>query len=163
LALETDVSYLLTGLLGGILGSLVTVLANWYVEEERARRERRITDYRASLDKLWRLLFYFGNMKSWGVFVGAPYAFATDTLGRYLDEMADMMKSEMFVGVKVRELWFAWQPYAVAAVEKRRGKVIYPQFNESEFISRSQQLHDALEAEYKKMLRRYTNETKTDS
>lgn len=162
MTLETNLSYLVVGSLGAIVGSLVTILANWYVEEQKSKREHRIIDLKKSLDKLWRLLFYFGNMKSWGVFVGGPYAFATDTLAKYLDEMAEMMKSELFVGVEVRDLWFAWQPYAVASVEKRRGQNIYPQFDSKEFDNRSQRLHDALKEEYDKLLRRYKNEVGND-
>jgi hypothetical protein len=164
LDLETILGLLAAGGFGAFLASLMTPIVSSYFEREKIKRDRRISDLKENIAKLWRLVFYFGNMRSWGVFVGAPYAFATEVLGRYLDEMAQMVKLEMgFVEPRIQKLWFDWQPYAVAAVERRRRKRsrIYPKFTKEEFYIRSERLHEAVEAEWKKALKQYNKELGT--
>ena len=47
---------------------------------------------------------------------------------------------------------------AVAAVEKRRGRDIFPQFNQQDFLNRCELLHDALKTDRDKLLKQYKNE-----
>ena len=141
--------------IGSFLGTILAPMIGFHYEERKLKQERRNANLEKRIDTLWRLLFYFGNMESWGVVQGAPYAFATEVLGRYLDEMAEMMKSEMYMGSVVRQLWFDWQPYAVASVEQRRGSVVYQFYSKDEFVKRSHRLHQALKHEYEMLLREY--------
>ena len=131
-----------------------------YYEEQKLRRERHIANLEKRIDNLWRLLFYFGNIESWGVALGVTYSFGSEVLGRYLDEMLEMMKSQMYVGSVVRQLWLDWQPYAVASVEKLRGQATYSFYTKDEFEKRSRQLHQALKDEYEKRLKEYESEAR---
>jgi phosphate/sulfate permease len=164
LELEAIVTWFVSAGIGGIIGSLLTVAAEHYFEEKKSKRDQRVADLKERLGKLWHLLFYFGNMRSWGEFTTgakdkASYAFATEVLARYLGEMTTIMQSETWhVGLGVRNLWFEWQPYAVAAVERRRGKIAYPRFSEAEFLERTGRLHDALTADYKELVNQSTAE-----
>ena len=160
---DTILSLVAAAGIGGFLASVIGPVISWHYEGRRFKRERRITNLERRIDKLWRLLFYFGSMESWGAVQGGSIAFAPEVLGRYLNEMVEMMKSEMFVGSAVRKLWFEWQPYAVAAVEKREGKSTYTFFNNNEFETRFRRLHEALLDDYERLSRQYQSETDGDS
>jgi hypothetical protein len=141
--------------IGSFLGSVISPIIASYYEERKLRRERRIANLEKRIDNLWRLLFYFGNMESWGVALGVTYSFGSEVLGRYLGEMLEMMKSQMYVGSVVRQLWFDWQPYAVASVEKLQGKSTYSFYTKDEFERRFGQLHQAIRDEYERRLKEY--------
>jgi hypothetical protein len=141
--------------IGSFLGSVIPPVITSHYEERKLARERRIANLEKSIDKLWRLLFYFGNMESWGRALGVAYSFGSDVLGRYLGEMLEMMKSEIYVGSVVRQLWLDWQPYAVASVQKLQGKPSHSFYTKDEFERRSRELHKALRDEYEKRLKEY--------
>jgi hypothetical protein len=145
--------------IGSLIGSVISPPIASYFEERKLRQERRVVNLEKRIDSLWRLLFYFGNMQSWGVVLGTTYSFGSEVLGRYLGEMLEMMKSQMYVGSVVRQLWLDWQPYAVASVEKTRGQSTYEFYTKEEFERRSVQLHQALKDEYEARLREYELET----
>jgi len=97
-----------------------------------------------------------------GVFLGAQYAYATETLAAKIGDMNDIMRSGIrFAGPKVPTLWYEWQPWAVAAVERQRNRNVYPQFKYDEFLLRSQRLHEALKADSQELLRQYEREIGT--
>ena len=156
---DTILSLVAAAGIGGFLASVIAPVISWHYEGRTFKRERRIANLEKRIDKLWRLLFYFGNMESWGAVQGGSIAFAPEVLGRYLGEMVEMMKTEMFVGSAARKLWFEWQPYAVAAVEKREGKSTYAFFNNNDFVSRFHRLHQALLDEYERLSKEYQSET----
>jgi hypothetical protein len=98
-------------------------------------------------------------MKSWGVFLGADYAYAPATLAGKIDDMNEIMRSGIrFASPEVQTLWYEWQPWAVAAVERHRVGNVYPQFKYDEFILRSQRLHERLKADCQELLRQYSSE-----
>ena len=103
------------------------------------------------------MIFHFENMKSWGAAWGQDtYVFAGETLGSKIADMNNLMRSGLrFVGHNVERLWYDWQPYAVAAVERRRGKDIYPHLTETEFVNRSRLLHEALKVDRAELTRQY--------
>lgn len=156
---ETILSFVAALGIGSFLGSILAPVIGSYYEGRKLRRERRIANLEKRIDNLWRLLFYFGNMGSWGVVQGATYSFGAEVLGRYLDEMVEMMKSQVYVGSVVRQLWLNWQPYAVASVEKKRGQATYSFYTKDEFERRTRKLHKALKHEYESRLKEYELET----
>jgi hypothetical protein len=152
---ETVLGFVAALGIGSLIGSVISPPIAAYFEERKLRKERRIANLEKRIDGLWRLLFYFGNMQSWGVVLGKTYSFGSEVLGRYLGEMLEMMKSQMYVGSVARQLWFEWQPYAVASVEKLRGQSTYEFYTKDEFERRSLQLHQALNDEYERRLKEY--------
>ena len=63
-----------------------------------------------------------------------------------------------FASEEVEKLWYEWQPYAVAALERRRGKNVYPQYNDEEFLRRSTKLHDQLKTDCDALRAKYRDE-----
>jgi hypothetical protein len=165
LVLESISDLLATVGLAGIVGSLSGAAVNWYFEGRKFKREQRIAHLKDRLDNFYSpLIFHFENMKSWGVFLKKPYAYSSDTLAAKIGDMNSIMRSGMrLVGPKVQVLWYEWQPWAVAAVEKRRRGRVYPQFEDEEFLIRSQRLHDALKADCEELLRQYKSEIGTSN
>ncbi len=78
-----------------------------------------------------------------------------------LEDMKGLMRSGLrFVSPTVERLWYEWQPYAVAVVERRRGKDLYPSFTDDDFQIRSARLHDALKADREKLTEAYKKVSK---
>lgn len=101
-------------------------------------------------------------MKSWGAAYtqqsgqATGYVFAATTLADKLEDMKGLMRSGLrFVSPTVEQLWYEWQPYAIAAVERRRGEDLYPSFNDAGFQTRSASLHNALKADREKLTEAY--------
>lgn len=135
--------------IGSIIGAAISGALVWLNEKRKFQREERIRYVKERLDSFYSpMIFDFETMKAWGVFLRAPYAYATSTLAAYLEDMKQIMKSGMrFASEEVEKLWYEWQPYAVAAVERRRGKKVYPQYSEEEFVRLSDKLRDQLKAD----------------
>jgi hypothetical protein len=165
LALESIFDLLTTVGLAGIVGSLSGAAVNWYFEGRKFKREQRIAHLKERLDNFYSpLIFHFENMKSWGVFLEKPYAYSSDTLAAKIGDMNNVMRSGMrLAGTKIEALWYEWQPWAVAAVERRRKRKIYPQFKYDEFLLRSRRLHDALKADCEELLGQYRKEIGTSN
>jgi len=165
LALESISDLLSVVGLAGIVGSLSGAAVNWYFEGRKFKREQRIGHLKDRLDNFYSpLIFHFENMKSWGVFLEKPYAYSSDTLAAKIGDMNNVMRSGMrLAGTKIEALWYEWQPWAVAAVERRRKRKIYPQFKYDEFLSRSHRLHDALKADCEELLGQYRKEIGTSN
>ena len=165
LTLESISDLLATVGLAGIVGSLSGAAVNWYFEGRKFKREQKIAHLKDRLDNFYSpLIFHFENMKSWGVFLEQPYAYATETLAVKIGDMNDIVRSGMrLAGSTVEALWYEWQPWAVAAVERRRKRNIYPQFKYDEFLLRSHRLHDALKADCEELLRQYRKELGTSN
>jgi hypothetical protein len=108
--------------LSSILTLLLSSAINWYSREHEFKREQNLSYLKEKLDKFYSpMVFHFENMRSWAVAHGheAGYVFAAETLGDKLEDMKGLMRSGLrLVSPNVEELWYAWQPFAVAAVER---------------------------------------------
>jgi len=143
-----------------IVSAIVAAAVYYFLEGRKFRREQRVNDVKERLDRFYSpMIFHFENMKSWGAAWGKDtYVFAGETLGRKIDDMNDLMRSGLrFVSPKVEKLWYEWQPYAVAAVERRRGNDFYPHLSEAEFVNRSRVLHEALNLDRAELSKQYHN------
>jgi len=158
--LALDITELL-GIVGlsSILSILVSSIVNWLSEERTFKREQNIIYLKEKIDGFYSpMIFHFENMKSWRVAWNreSGYAYSGDTLADKLEDMKGLMRSGLrFASPDVRALWYNWQPYAVAAVERRRKKKIYPWFTEEELQTRSKQLHDAVQSESERLTQEY--------
>jgi len=136
--------------IGAILSSIISTWYSYSLEQKKFKREQGIAYLREKLDKFYSpMIFHFENMKSWGAFWGEQsYVYATETVASKISDMNELMRLGLrFVSREVEALWYEWQPYAVAAVEERRGKSPYPQFRSEEFQKWSERLHRALSAD----------------
>jgi hypothetical protein len=157
LALETVGDWLATIGLAGLTGSIAGAVINYVFEGRKFKREQRIAHLKESLDKFYSpLVFHFENMKSWGKVWGEPYVFATEVLGAKIGDMNEIMRTGLrFASAQVEALWYEWQPFAVAVVERRRGQDMYPHLTTDGFILRSQRLHEALRADHDELEKEY--------
>ena len=157
MALETLSDWLTTIGLAGLTGSIAGAVINYAFEGRKFKREQRITHLKESLDKFYSpLIFHFENMKSWGKVWGQPYAFATEALGSKIGDMNEIMRTGLrFASAQVETLWYEWQPFAVAVVERRRGQDMYPHLTTEEFVLHSQRLHEALRAHREELEKEY--------
>lgn len=122
-----------------------------------------MADLKEKLDRYYSPLnFHFENMRSWAVFLNSSerYAWAAETLADKLEDMKEIMRSGLrFASPEVQALWYAWQPFAVAAVEEsRERKRVYQQFDTKGLLDRTERLHDAIKAEKDDLLKRYRHE-----
>lgn len=151
--------------LSSITGSLVGAAVNWVLEGRKFKREQNVTYVREKIDAFYSpMIFHFENMRSWSAVYGhkSGYVFAGESLGAKLEDMKALMRSGLrFVSPIVESLWYEWQPYAVAAVERLRGKDVYAWFNEEELQIRSQKLHRALRADCEKLMEEYKDISKS--
>jgi hypothetical protein len=143
------------------VGSIVGVLISGFLEKQNLAKQQRIADLKERLDNFYSpLIFHFENMRSWAKAHKSSqmYAFAKKTLAAKIGDMNNLMRLGLRYGSpKVRDLWYDWQPLAVAAVE---GPQVYPNLaNPDEFMNRSQQLHEVLEKESNELLAQYWMET----
>jgi hypothetical protein len=109
------------------------------------------------------MIFHFENMRSWSAAWGrsSGYVFAGETLADKLEDMKTLMRNGLrLISPTVQRLWYEWQPYAIAAVERRRGQDLYPPFAEEELQKRSKALHDALIADREKLMQDYKRVSK---
>lgn len=145
--------------LSGILSILISAVVNWYSEERRFKREQNITYLKEKIDSFYSpMIFHFENMRSWGKAWNreSGYSYSGKTLAGKLEDMKVLMRSGLrFATPDIKTLWYKWQPYAVAAVERRRGRNPYPWFSEEELQARSQKLHDAIQAESERLVKEY--------
>jgi hypothetical protein len=145
--------------LSSIVSILLSALVTWLSREHEFKREQNISYLKEKLDKFYSpMVFHFENMRSWAAAYGhkSGYVFAGETLGDKLEDMKGLMRSGLrLVSPRVEELWYKWQPFAVAAVERRRGKDLYPKFSEEELQARSKALHAALKAEREKLMKEF--------
>jgi hypothetical protein len=140
--------------LAGITGALV----NWLLQGRTFKKKQHIEHLKERIDKFYSpMIFHFENMRSWGDAWGQDtYVFAGGTLGSKIGDMNDIMRSGLrLVSHNVEKLWYEWQPYAVAAVERRRGKDSYPHLTDAEFVSRSRLLHEALKLDHAVLSKQY--------
>lgn len=141
--------------LSSILSILLSGFVSWLSREREFKREQNIAYLKERLDNFYSpMVFHFENMRSWAAAHGhkSGYVFATGTLGDKLEDMKGLMRSGMrLVSPKVEELWYAWQLFAVAAVERRRGQDFYPKFSDEEFQNRSAALHVALKEDRERL------------
>jgi len=143
------------------VGSIVGVLISGFIERQNLAKQQRITDLKERLDNFYSpLIYHFENMRSWAKAHGSSqrYAFARKTLAAKIGDMNSLMRLGLRYGSpKVRDLWYDWQPFAVAAVE---GPQVYPNLADpDEFMNRSQRLHEALESDCNELLTQYWMET----
>lgn len=142
-----------------IVSILLSALVNWLSEEHKFKREQNIAYVKEKVDSFYSpMIFHFENMRSWSAAWGheSGYVFAGETLGNKLDDMASLMRSGLrFVSPSVETLWYKWQPYAIAAVERRRGKDLYPHLDEKELQILSGKLHNALKVDRDKLMKEY--------
>ncbi len=151
--------------LSSIISILFTAILNWFSDEHVFKRDQNITYIKEKIDSYYSpMIFHFENMKSWGTAWGQDkYVYAGETLGNKIADMNDLMRSGVrFVNRDVEQLWYKWQPFAAAAVERRRGKDVYPWFSEEELQIRSRNLHEALLADRQKLIQEYKRISKND-
>lgn len=145
--------------LSSILSILVSALVNWLSEERTFKREQNIKYLKEKIDGFYSpMVFHFENMRSWGDAWGreSGYSYSGETLADKLEDMKRLMRSGLrFASQDVRTLWYKWQPFAVAAVERRRKKKGYPWFSEEELQTRSQRLHMAVQSESERLTQEY--------
>lgn len=138
---------------GAAVGGITAALVNWFMEGRKFKREQRIAHLKERLDGFYTpLLFHFENMKSWAIWLGSPdkYAFSQPELERKLEDMYQIMRSGMrLASPEVTRLWFEWQPTASST---------HPTGQASEFIKRSQKLHEAVKADFEKLRKAYLKE-----
>jgi hypothetical protein len=95
-------------------------------------------------------------MRSWAEALKSSeeYAFARKTLEAKIGDMNSLMRLGLRHGsARVRDLWYEWQPFAVAVVE---GREVYPTLADpDEFLNRSKRLHEALKEDCDKLLEQY--------
>jgi hypothetical protein len=90
------------------------------------------------------------------------YVFAAATLADKLEDMKNLMRSGLrLVSPTVEQLWYNWQPYAIAVVERRRGNDLYPSFTDAEFQIRSSALHNALKQDRQGLTEAYKKISKS--
>jgi hypothetical protein len=109
------------------------------------------------------MIFHFENMRSWADAWNreSGYSYSGKTLADKLEDMKGLMRSGLrFASPDVKTLWYRWQPFAVAAVELRRRKNLYPWFSEKELQIRSQRLHEAVQAESERLTAEYKRASK---
>jgi hypothetical protein len=158
--LAFDITELL-GIVGlsSILSILLSALVNWLSEEHTFKREQNITYLKEKIDSFYSpMIFHFENMRSWSAAWSqeSGFVYSGKTLGDKLEDMKGLMRSGLrFASPDVKTLWYKWQPFAVAAVELRRGKDLYPWFSEEELQIRSQRLYEAVQAESERLMKEY--------
>jgi len=150
--------------LSSITGSIVGAAVNWFLEGRKFKREQNIAYLKEKIDSFYSpMIFHFENMRSWSAAWdhASGYVFAGETLASKLEDMKTLMRTGLrLVSPTVERLWYDWQPYAIAAVERRRGNDVYPTFTEDELQKRSEALHTALKAERKKLMEDYKKVSK---
>lgn len=150
--------------LSSILSILLSALVNWLSEERTFKREQNITYLKEKIDSFYSpMIFHFENMRSWSAAWSqeSGYVYSGETLADKLEDMKGLMRSGLrFASSDVRTVWYKWQPFAVAAVERRREKNLYPWFSEEELQIRSQRLHAAVQAESERLTQEYKRVSK---
>jgi hypothetical protein len=150
--------------LSSILSIFLSALVNWLSEEHTFTREQNITYLKEKIDSFYSpMIFHFENMRSWGDAWGreSGYSYSGNTLADKLEDMKGLMRSGLrFASPDVKTLWYKWQPFAVAAVERRRRKNLYPWFSEQELQIRSQRLHAAVQTESERLTKEYKRVSK---
>jgi hypothetical protein len=145
--------------LSSILSILVSALLNWLSEERRFKRDQNIAYLTQKIDRFYSpMMFHFENMRSWSDAWSreSGYSYSGKTLAGKLEDMKDLMRSGLrFASPDVRTLWYKWQPFAVAAVERRRRRNLYPWFSEEGFQIRSKELHAAVRSECERLTQEY--------
>jgi hypothetical protein len=142
-------------------GSILGVLISGFLEKQNLAKQQRIADLKERLDNFYSpLIYHFENMRSWAKAHKSSqrYAFAKKTLEAKIGDMNNLMRLGLRYGsAKVRDLWYEWQPFAVAAVEVPQ---VYPNLADSdEFLDRTERLHEALEKDCNELLVQYWIET----
>lgn len=157
MVLETVADWFTVVGLAGVTGSIAGAAINYVFEGRKFRREQQIAHLKERLDNFYSpMIFHFENMRSWGKIWNQPYAYATESLGSKITDMNNLMRSGLrLMNTQVEDLWYEWQPYAVAEVERGKGKDPYPHLTTKEFILRTQRLHDALKADRDKLEKQY--------
>jgi hypothetical protein len=150
--------------LSSIISILLSSLVNWVSEEHRFKREQNIIYLKEKIDSFYSpMLFHFENMRSWSDAWSqeSGYAYSGDALADKLGDMKELMRSGLrFTSTNVRALWYKWQPFAVAAVELRKGMTTYPWFSEEELQIRSKKLHMTIQAESERLTQEYEKSIK---
>jgi len=144
-----------------VISALVASGVYYFLEGRKTKKERQIIHLKETIDQFYSpMLFHFEHMSSWGAFLGIrdDYAFDPVTLiGKLRDTEAIMRSGVRLSSPCVRNLWYEWQPLAVAAVEARKGST-YPQFRPERFKELSKALHQALKEECGALEKKYLKE-----
>ena len=147
----------ISNLLGiiGIAGITATIV-NYIFEERKFKREQRIIDLKERIDRFYSpLIFHFENMRSWAVFLRSDkkYAWADRTLAEKIEDMCKIMRDGLrFASRQVEELWYEWQPLAVAVIERESYR---KHFDLEEFQKRCERLHEALKSDREEIMKLY--------
>jgi len=154
----------LSSIIASSLSILLSAVVNWLSWEHKFKREQNITYLKEKIDSFYSpMIFHFENMRSWAEAWNreSGYSYSGKTLADKLEDMKGLMRSGLrFASPDVKTLWYKWQPFAVAAVELRRRKNLYPWFSEKELQIRSQRLYEAVEAESERLTKEYKRVSK---
>jgi len=147
-----------------IIAVIVSAFCNYTFDVRRMGKDRRITYLDEALERFYGpMIYYFRLMEGWGKFIGAPngYPFHPDTLTEYLREMEDCMKKGIrFASPEISDLWYEWQPYAVAAIELRKGGTSYTQFTPEAYKKKTKELSQAIRKEAEELKNLVSTERK---